>query len=72
MCYCFGEPLKPCQNSQIACSVLDSGPSDRRPCHKHLISLVSAVCTVNYGSSFFRSIYGNDQYESMEKASVRN
>ena len=67
MCSCFGEPLKPCQNSQIACSVLDSGPSNRRPYHKHLISLVFAVCIVKLRIHVFFDRFMAMIYESMEK-----
>ena len=54
---------------QIVRPALVSGPPNRKkPYHKHLISLVFSVRTVNYGSSFF-SI---DLWPKREKNSVRN
>ena len=74
MCYCFRAPIKTfffdaCQMTVKSC-VLHLFPVPRnrkKPYNKHLISLVFSVRTVNYGSSFFPSIY-----KSMEKISVRN
>ena len=56
---------------------LVSGPPNRKkPYNKHLISLVFSVRTVNYGSSFFPSIYrpraSRVGHKSKEKNSVRN
>ena len=58
-------------------SALVSGPPNRKkPYNKHLISLVFSVRTVNYGSSFFPSIYGPRAlrlgHKSMEENLVRN
>ena len=49
-----------CQSDcQIVRPALVSGtPNRKKPYNKHLISLVFSVRTVNYGSSFFPSIYG--------------
>ena len=65
MCYCFRAPKKTfffdaCQSDcQIVRPALVSGtPNRKKPYNKHLISLVFSVRTVNYGSSFFPSIYG--------------
>ena len=65
MCYCFRAPIKTfffdaCQSDcQIVRPALVSGtPNRKKPYNKHLISLVFSVRTVNYGSSFFPSIYG--------------
>ena len=52
---------------------LVSGPPNRKkPYNKHLISLVFSVRTVNYGSSFFPSIYGPRASRLGQKNSVRN
>ena len=64
MCYCFREPIKTllfdsCQMTVKSIARLVSGPPNRKtPYNKHLISLVFSVRTVNYGPSFFPSIYG--------------
>ena len=65
LCYCFRAPIKTfffdaCQSDcQIVRPAFVSGtPNRKKPYNKHLISLVFSVRTVNYGSSFFPSIYG--------------
>ena len=60
---------------QIVRPALVSGPPNRKkPYNKHLISLVSSVRTVNYGSSFFSIdlCMASSANNRMEKNSVRN
>ena len=84
VCYCFREPIKTffldaCQMIVKSC-VLHLFPvpetGSQAAYNKHLLSLVFSVRTVNYGSSFFPSIYGPRVsrlcHKSMEKNSVRN
>ena len=70
-CYCFRES-NDCQIARLA--LVCGRPNWKKPYNKHLISFVFSVRTVNYGCSFFPSIYGPGAYKSMKKKknSVRN
>ena len=64
MCYCFRES-NDCQIARLA--LVCGRPNWKKPYNKHLISFVFSVRTVNYGCSFFPSIYGPGAYKSMKK-----
>ena len=70
MCYCFRES-NDCQIARLA--LVCGRPNWKKPYNKHLISFVFSVRTVNYGCSFFPSIYGPGAYKLMKKKnSVHN